>query len=691
MIKISARTVALYPGSRHHLARCRPQVALPKRNTLAERQARTYTGNRNAATEMTKTSSSTALGYRCLDIPGLATPNEELDVSVTRDEIRASAASGCSFCTIIEAIFLKYNAVDFQNKWVSISARRTPKSTRLYFQFETLGIMEVLVQGDSGCGIIPRGDTASGYTGSQAAYSKAEQWFQCCLNSHLVECQNMANKKSFVPTRLLHIGTSNNDKVVLTEKRLRNDRKWACLSHCWGGSQLITTTRATIAEYKQGIPWGRLPRTFKDAIEFTRRLELEYLWIDSLCIIQDDDDDWRAEASQMADIYRNSTITLSAAASEGPDGGFYREAATKEDKEIIPGVSGYPDVIHRTSYIPHSRRDHILLTRAWVMQERLLSPRVLHFGVNELIWECMQESHCECGGIREEMKSPDCQWHEPKSYGHPEILGSLPYPRITMAWRDIVREYSRLGLTKTSDVFPAISGTAKVFRQALGRIGAPLGYIAGLWEGSFLMDCLWYTFPIPGRARPEDFQAPTFSWASVSCCRDQAITYNVVDIVPTYYSKLLRYHCALAGKDEMGPVTSGYAVLQGSLVTTDLHYQKVEEYEPGWFSASLDFADSEFLPDYDLSVAGVHQVMSGSEVSVLRLVAYECPDFWDTERIVSWSYGLTLRRLADSESIGKEGVYERIGLLQRKYDTKLEMETWWKQQNPKDDVVVRIV
>lgn len=98
---------------------------------------------------------------------------------------------------------------------------------------------------------------------------------------------------------------------------------YICLSHCWGDFQPIRTTTTNIEDHKKSIPWQFLPQTFQDAIDLTRFLSIRYLWIDSLCIIQDDRDDWAKESAAMASVYGNSYLTISATAAANCSKGLY--------------------------------------------------------------------------------------------------------------------------------------------------------------------------------------------------------------------------------------------------------------------------------------------------------------------------------------------------------------------------------
>ena len=124
----------------------------------------------------------------------------------------------------------------------------------------------------------------------------------------------------------LPLGTGKAD-VRLVENGSQLGR-YIALSHCWGSSQLCVLDFKTISQFKKSIPWSRLPKTFQDAIIFSAKLGVNHIWIDALCIAQDDPDDWERESAKMADIYQNSFLTLAATASSSGMGGCFSDQTT---------------------------------------------------------------------------------------------------------------------------------------------------------------------------------------------------------------------------------------------------------------------------------------------------------------------------------------------------------------------------
>ncbi|KAF2805554.1 HET-domain-containing protein [Mytilinidion resinicola] len=342
-----------------------------------------------------------------------------------------------------------------------------------------------------------------------------------------------------MPTRVLDLGHPDDRttvRLVETEANSHNGR-YVCLSHCWGKAKVeCLTTQATLERNKQYIPWDVLPKTFQDSILFTRRLDVRYLWIDSICIIQDSEDDWQREASLMCQVYQGAYLTLAAGWARDDTDGLFKEAPKEyRSIQILSPPKAHLEL-------------HPLTSRAWCFQERLLSPRVLYFNAHELVWECMTNSRCQCtvsGPIAAEDPLPKIE------YAHSE---TVPSQDLVESWHKLVRSYSFLDLTFESDIFPALSGVAKEMQQ---RRNGPL-YYAGLWGDSLEKDLFWYVTSSPVRA-PAVWRAPSWSWASTKSYVD----FRQVDVV-CFQIVATEVHCA--GIDPTGALRAASITLSGPMV-----------------------------------------------------------------------------------------------------------------------------
>ncbi|KAK8161249.1 heterokaryon incompatibility protein-domain-containing protein, partial [Phyllosticta citrichinensis] len=268
---------------------------------------------------------------------------------------------------------------------------------------------------------------------------------------------------------------------------------YTCLSHCWGNSEHLPLRTLegghkikdeegnftgqyvprNLDKHMDEIPFKHLPATFRDAVLFLRISRVaRYVWIDSLCIIQESKEDWGREAVKMAGIYQNSLLTLAATKSRDSTGGLFSKSDPKYDTRTF-SVAYTDDETYTVCWRrarPHwfgclDREEHqpapLLLSRAWVYQERLLSPQTLHV---ELLWECRQESTCECGlwirSPKQCLRFDSIERVKGWSGVHHSFT-SEKTSTIEGRWRSAIMEYSRLNLTNTNDRLPAIAGIAK--------------------------------------------------------------------------------------------------------------------------------------------------------------------------------------------------------------------------------------
>ena len=216
-------------------------------------------------------------------------------------------------------------------------------------------------------------------------------WIDDCVANH-ERCHE--ENTTLCPTRLLDLVThwSSGDVVLVEpEQDLGIHIPYTTLSHCWGHSpsRPLTTTLANLASRKERIRFDELPLSFQDAVTTSRKLRIPYLWIDSLCIIQDSPSDWEREAARMAIVYAGSVCTLSALGSEDSNGGFFRVAQKKTDFVFRYDLVLGSQRIRVFPCEPNDwRLEGPLMGRGWTLQERVLSNRNLFFSQGELHWEC---------------------------------------------------------------------------------------------------------------------------------------------------------------------------------------------------------------------------------------------------------------------------------------------------------------
>jgi Heterokaryon incompatibility protein (HET) len=307
--------------------------------------------------------------------------------------------------------------------------------------------------------------------------------------------------------------------------------RYLTLSHRWS-SQLFKLTTDTVHDLRNGLPISRLPKTFQDAIEATRQLRERFLWIDSLCIFQDSVVDWRQQSAKMGDIYFNCYCNLSATAAPDSNSGLFFDRSVTTILPItmscnwtfprlsyekkVEEVSNETCQVHDLALLQTIVEDTCLSSRGWVLQERLLSPPVVHFGRNQIVWECRSQRACETypGGDPIKLQAISNSTHFWPAKRFANAIQSTTVPMAYNNWRALVELYTDTALTKPEDTLVALSGVAKIMQRVTRD-----EYIAGLWKENLAHDLLWERVgEINHRPRdpdaPDAWIAPSWSWAS---------------------------------------------------------------------------------------------------------------------------------------------------------------------------------
>ncbi|KAI1436433.1 HET-domain-containing protein [Xylaria sp. CBS 124048] len=362
-------------------------------------------------------------------------------------------------------------------------------------------------------------------TGCDIYLSQVQGWVRECEQGH-DDCRERLS--TTLPTRVLDV-SRHEEFVFLYEPEETQEGSYVTLSHVWGGEVPIRTMTESISRFKNGIRLDSLPKTFRDAVFVTRLLKCQYLWIDSLCIIQDSREDWAREAARMADVYGNSYLTIAAVWSSNSNGGLFSKhesTAVKHtirytgegDKEVVIDVR--PALEHEAYYrssplgLPPNTGAWIL-GRAWCYQEYMLSPRVLLFTDLEILWVCLSQKECSCGEYSRDTPSMVTEGDLKVTFDKTLRDGSAQ--ELRRLWTDVVYSYSLKSITFDTDRLPALAGIAHRFSgKGMGR------YVNGLWEPTLVADLFWETtwvvmdeYQMLGR-RSGDSSMPSWSWASVS-------------------------------------------------------------------------------------------------------------------------------------------------------------------------------
>lgn len=358
------------------------------------------------------------------------------------------------------------------------------------------------------------------------------------------------------------------------------------LSHCWGGAVPLTLTSATFTKFLADIPYIDLPRTFQEAIQVTRNLEIQYLWIDSLCIIQGSSEDWKREAAMMGEVYRHSWCNIAATKARDGRGGCFDE---RHPFLVNPCriQTTWLDEPRGTFYcvpqgIWNSQIDTCpLSTRGWVFQEIALSPRVLHYGKGQAFWECCALKACESHpggteislneGTKISLDSDTIQEVNKLQHKH-----TPPEHNQYYIWDNAVYQYSKRDLTfPQKDMFYAISGLAKL-------VIPPEEYLAGLWNSpqTIVEQLLWHTDRNSSAFRSLKYRAPSWSWMSLDSDGVEHVGFEIIEDDPPDLShcynlvEILETDVTLEdAADPYGPVTDGHIKLRGTVIASTISFQ----------------------------------------------------------------------------------------------------------------------
>ncbi|KAF2194402.1 HET-domain-containing protein, partial [Zopfia rhizophila CBS 207.26] len=389
----------------------------------------------------------------------------------------------------------------------------------------------------------PKGSPASAHfrarllnpkPGSEKSIGLMRRWIRECDVRH-TRCKELRKVlRQQCPTRLIDVGNEKSMDVRICSTATKSAVRYAALSYCWGGEQQSKTIHAKLKDRLRGFPLEELPKTIQDAVITTRRLGLQYLWVDAICIIQDDEADKERELAIMYQIYSGASVTIEAARAETANDGFLQHRNVNQCYGTVCNVKyrrssvGIGDI--GSSLLSANRLDITyddpIDSRGWTFQEHRRSLRTLRFGCKQTVWECPQSLRVDGGEPYIEKLSSESLFTG--------TVADLPYPyqlkdtshrhelnRALEAWQQLVDEYSRRSLGQRTDRLPAFAAIAEAFGTFLQVV--PEQYLAGLWAFDISMQLRW--------RRPDDMlgggwckerHGPTWSWASL----DGPVTFD---------------------------------------------------------------------------------------------------------------------------------------------------------------------
>ncbi|EPE36661.1 hypothetical protein GLAREA_08824 [Glarea lozoyensis ATCC 20868] len=371
----------------------------------------------------------------------------------------------------------------------------------------------------------------------QGIVYQIHEWLKHCKSRHV--CHERRDS-TFLPSRLIDLGSGISsvlEPCLVLRENVPLGSYFLTLSHCWGHSNPTLLTTMTFQSMLTGIEINTLNKTFQQAMQLVKALGFRYIWIDSLCIVQDSEDDWQAESSQMGRVYSNALLNIAAtAARDGSDGvtsDCYEETLSVLAK--VTAIGNAPQIFQQSSHKNiFMQNNEPLNVRGWVLQERLLSRANIHFAKSQMYWECSENVFSQV--------MPNYCLAATWGYGSSKFkrlisealsknfiaglnLTSELMPDLKL-WSGIIHMYSKCKLTRPSDKLVAVGGIASALAEMFGS-----RYLAGLWEKDLLGQLCWqlreslstservqtsiiYCTASDELNVPCAYVAPSWSWAS---------------------------------------------------------------------------------------------------------------------------------------------------------------------------------
>ncbi|RSL89534.1 hypothetical protein CEP52_014868 [Fusarium oligoseptatum] len=449
---------------------------------------------------------------------------------------------------------------------------------------------------------IIRGRPVEQHGGTLTAISRARKWLNEC-NEH----PSCSPGETPLPSRVIDVGVdTNSPHVKLRETEVHERGKYISLSYCWGDAPECSTTKATLADRKHQIMISDLPKTHQDAIKLARELGVRYLWIDSICICQDDRENWERESANMLSIYHNAYLTVSASRAKDNSEGLFGERPAREYVELAytsGDLQGQALAFNLPLHEEAISNDHIALPseplsdRAWGLQERVLSRRNLLYGIHQLYFECNEGFRGEDGvalknrfpSVHKELEEgPDGMEQHIHEVSYKD--GKIPSYKAALlgSWYNLLWLYGPRKLTNPSDKLPAISGLASLFAKRLDD-----EYVAGLWRSHLIEGLLWQGLNC---RRVQEYRSPSWSWASMDGIPGLGVEQDYDTL-----AKVLDVKVNLKGANPYGEVTDARIKIRAPM---ERLYLAIEDWDPN--KAGFPYEDNPKLRTANGKPEGAH-------------------------------------------------------------------------------------
>ncbi|KAH7174965.1 heterokaryon incompatibility protein-domain-containing protein [Fusarium flagelliforme] len=443
----------------------------------------------------------------------------------TVNEIR-TASSRCNWCSFIATFLNDSKPGETQIKTVLLPSREryhaTPSGRNVFFVrvYYLLGEEEVNIEMESLYAFTTSEDKASEYVTARPL--RVDTWLDDCKDHE--DCSSSYTNAP-LPTRVIEVSPVDQEQPRVVESGGQRG-EYTTLSYCWGKAPFQTLNTSNYAQCLRGLDMSTLPLTVQEAITVSRKLQIPYLWIDALCIIQDSENDKNEEISSMKDVYACSALTIVAASAKAVAEGFLQDRPNPKDIFTIPfGME--PDLFGSFSFgklstASYDERSEPLAKRAWTLQEQLLAQRSVTFTGHTMLWACKAGTRTFGDSFHypySDSSERSYTLNLDKLLLDEEEARACKFDALT-SWCRLVTAYSLRFASLESDKLNAIAGVASLpsFSSALGPI-----YHAGMWTYKFALQLTWYVEhqheSLPGidlpSYQPKAYRAPSWSWASI--------------------------------------------------------------------------------------------------------------------------------------------------------------------------------
>lgn len=475
-----------------------------------------------------------------------------------------------------------------------------------------------------------------------AAVSRITSWLQRCREH--VCCPRTHSTR--LPSRVIDVGLFSPYTPPLLYETKGESAEYLTLTYCWGDSRTACLIQSNLGKYTKELPTNDLPKTFLDAIHLTKLIGIRFLWIDAICIVQDDPNDFAKESRSMYETYRNSVFTISAAGYPDPTTGLFtaRDLSTKQIPIGVAAgqVTRFVTLVDETSIVSHLTSSYTS-QRAWCLQERLAAPAVLHFLQTQMMWECFT-----C------LESEDGRSVQTHAFLKALRLSETEVDHITSTalWYALVQEYTKRQLSNSSDRMFAIAGLASELWKLYPLLGA---YLAGLWETHLPVGLLWIcdrsyaertkAIPVPTSLA----HLPSWSWMRYQCSIRYLFPEKYVQIFTPFdvrVQKAVHGHYYTLG--EFASITPGAYVLA-----------------KGYLQQVVLVGDRFSINGNDISIgylALIDRIVSEPRLAYVLIVSTHGPTGSISAVNPVTTYYLLLEQLPGSGNHGRPRQFRRLGV-----------------------------